>query len=426
MTSLYIHIPFCKKKCNYCDFVSYAGKEDLIDGYVEALCDEINSPPCQHGSNPPPSLVKRGGKEGGEFSTVYFGGGTPTLFSPKHFEKIISTIICHLTFDIGHSEISVEANPGTADKAKLKSLRSLGINRLSIGVQSFNDKHLKTLGRIHSAQEAVQFYKDARSAGFDNINLDLIFALPGQTLEEWKIDLQTALNLTTARLSSPKSKPRSPEPVEGPNHLSTYNLQIEEGTPFSLSSRAKSRDWEKGASLAPADEGFRLPSEDEELAMYEYTIETLTVAGYKHYEISNFAKPGFECLHNINYWKNGNYVGIGAGAHSHVNGQRWANPNCLETYLRSWKPETERLGFQQHEETAPMLHRGRFPSAPDQRETLFLGLRLLEGLPIEKFAGFEKEVAELTNDGLLEQKNGHYRLTRHGLYLGNLVFEKFI
>jgi len=488
--SLYVHIPFCKRKCNYCDFVSYAGKEDFIDEYVETMIREFESRcsvlcvPC---------------------STVFFGGGTPTLLEPKHFEKILKNVAATFrspnkngglktaaTSENAPLEISIEANPGTADLAKLKALRQLGVNRLSIGVQSFNDRQLKTLGRIHDSATAKRFYQDARDAGFDNINLDLIFALPGQTLAEWKRDLATAIALK-------------------PEHLSTYNLQIEEGTPFwerfkepspaaanrrtlSQGERVMSQadlqntfspphpltqsvpplpegegtsplipvcatpspfgrrcaslaHWMRGEkvhSSGRADEGLSLPSEDEELAMYEYAIEELTAHGYKHYEISNFAKPGFECQHNLTYWKNENYLGIGAGAHSHVNGQRWSNPNCVEAYIKCWKPETERLGFQQHEETAKsrcslrssgipaddeVVTSGfirRFPSAPDQQETLFLGLRLLDGLPIKEFKGFEKEVAELIEDGLLKEENGNYKLTKQGLYLGNLVFEKFV
>ncbi|MDD5382141.1 MAG: radical SAM family heme chaperone HemW [Candidatus Margulisbacteria bacterium] len=375
MTSLYIHIPFCKQKCNYCDFVSYAGKEHLIDEYVEALCREIRSQPATRDSLASSEVERR-------LATIYFGGGTPTLLEPRHFDKIIKNL--NSSFVIRNSEFTIESNPGTTDLAKLKALRSLGINRLSIGVQSFNDKHLSTLGRIHNASEAIKFYEDARTAGFDNINLDLMFALPGQTLEEWKRDLHTALDL-------------------GPEHLSTYNLQIEEGTPLWERMKQPSPDslktltlsqrervlragtfspWEKVRVLSKSDEGIRFPSEEEELTMYKYTIETLTAAGYKHYEISNFAKAGFECRHNINYWKNGSFIGIGTGAKSQI--------------------------------------------IPDERNTIFLGLRLLEGLPVENFAGYEKEVAGLINDGLLERNNGHYKLTRQGLYLGNLVFEKFV
>ena len=382
-TALYIHIPFCKKKCDYCDFVSYAGKEEMLEEYVQALTQEIEaSPPFI-----PLSIFDGEGETRREgVRTIFFGGGTPTLLEPKHFDKIISTIICHLSLDIGRSEISVECNPGTADKAKLKALHDLGINRLSIGAQSFNDRHLKTLGRIHDAKAIFRIYDDARSAGFDNINLDLMFALPSQTVEEWKADLQSAINLK-------------------PNHLSTYNLSIEENTPFNLRLTC--------LPAGTATHNLQLPDEDEELEMYEYTIETLIASGYKHYEISNFAKPGFECRHNINYWLNGNYIGVGAGAHSHINGQRWSNPNCIEEYIKSmFEVRSSRFKFS--------------PGTPDQRETIFLGLRLPEGIPTNKFNSFEKEVSDLIKDGMLEEKNGNYRLTRKGLYLGNLVFEKFV
>jgi len=378
--SFYIHIPFCKKKCNYCDFVSYAGKEELIDEYVNTLIIEIEAL-TQFFTNDYFSfnvpLPMGEGKRVRALKTIYFGGGTPTLLEPKHFDKIITTIIRHSSFVIRHSEISIESNPATADKEKLKALRKLGINRLSIGAQSFNDQHLQTLGRIHNARDIFRFYADARSAGFKNINLDLIFSLPGQTLAEWKKELQAAIDLK-------------------PNHISTYNLQIEENTPLYLRQTANR---------------LQLPGEEEELKMYEYAIETLTSAGFNHYEISNFAKPGFECKHNINYWENGNYIGVGAGAHSHLNGKRWANPNSIEEYLAN--------------------HERRFtindsPDSTDQRETLFMGLRLLEGLSIDKFSGFEQEVAELINDGLLERDGDRYKLSKKGLYLGNLVFEKFV
>ncbi len=358
MTSLYVHLPFCKKKCNYCDFVSYAGKEDLIDEYVKTLTRHLQAlPPLPEG-------------EGTRIKSIYFGGGTPTLLESRHFEKILETV----PRPSSHVEITIEANPGTADKAKLKALRKLGINRISIGAQSFNDQHLKTLGRIHNSKDIFKFYDDARSAGFENINLDLIFALPDQTLAEWKNDIKTAINLE-------------------PNHLSTYNLQIEEGTPLYLQLTTNN---------------LQLPDEETELAMYEFAIETLVSAGFNHYEISNFAKSGFECKHNLNYWKNGNYIGIGAGAHSHVNGERWANPNSVEEYLVP-RPSSIAPG-----------------QGPDQCETLFMGLRLLEGLPTNKFHGFEKELTELIESGLLTKQNSHVKLTRKGLYLANEVFEKFV
>ncbi|NQT26999.1 radical SAM family heme chaperone HemW, partial [candidate division KSB1 bacterium] len=292
---------------------------------------------------------------------------------------IISTIISHSSLDISHLEVSIEANPGTADKAKLKALHELGINRLSIGAQSFNNHHLKVLGRIHTAEETFRFYDDARSVGFDNINFDLIFALPDQTLDEWKKDLQTAINLN-------------------PDHLSTYDLVLHENSPLKSLLRTQNSE---------------LPTEETELAMYEHTIETLIAAGFKHYEIGNFAKSGFECQHNIVYWKNGNYLGIGAGAHSHVDGKRWANSNSIEEYLKG----------------APRIPQDDLPAGKagsPHATAIFMGLRLLDGLEVEKFNGFEKEVAELIEDGLLRRENNHYKLTRRGLYLGNLVFERFV
>ena len=357
--SLYVHLPFCKRKCNYCDFVSYANKEDLIDKYVVSIINEINNSDF--------------GFRVSDLSTIFFGGGTPTLLQPKHFEKILATGNCLLA-----TEISVEANPGTADKAKLKDLRQLGINRLSIGAQTFNGVHLKTLGRIHNAKEIFRIYDNARSVGFENINLDLIFALPNQTLAEWQQDIKTALSM-------------------GPEHLSTYNLQIEEGTLFAKK--------------------YKNLEQEVELEMFEYSIGALTDNGFKHYEISNFAKPGFECKHNIVYWKNENYLGVGAAAHSHVNGQRWANPDTIEKYLLM-EPEAKRLGSN--------ASRNRDVKSQVPSETIFMGLRLLDGIPSEKFSGFEKELTELIGSGLLMRENSHIKLTRQGLYLANEVFEKFV
>jgi oxygen-independent coproporphyrinogen-3 oxidase len=209
-----------------------------------------------------------------------------------------------------------------------------------------------------------------------------MFALPDQTLDEWKADLQTALELK-------------------PDHLSVYNLKIEEGTPF----------WETYHSPAPGTRPL-VPDQDLEADMFEHAIDTLTANGFKHYEISNFARPGKECQHNINYWKNGNYLGVGAGAHSHLNGRRWSNPNCVEAYMSQVTSLESRVVGSETRDPRP--------------ETIFLGLRLLDGIPTKHFTGFETEVDELIKDGLLEEKNGNFRLTRHGLFLGNMVFEKFV
>lgn len=353
-----MHIPFCKRKCNYCDFISYAGKEDLIDEYVTSLCKELEQTI--------PIFDFR-------LSTIYIGGGTPTLLEPKHFDKIIRTLIGHWKLDIGNFEVSIESNPSTADKQKLKELRQLGINRLSIGVQSFNDDHLRTLGRIHDTRTALNFYNDARSAGFENINIDLIFALPGQTFSDWQSDLNQALHLK-------------------PNHISTYNLIIEPGTNFY--------------------HRYKNQSQEAELDMYEYTIETLTKHGFEHYEISNFCRPGQECQHNITYWKNENYIGIGAAAHSHINGQRWSNTNSIEEYIKN--PPT------------PPSHHTGLTTPTHQQESIFMGLRLINGLAADKFTGFKKELNDQIKAGLLVRDNDHIKLTRKGLYLANVVMAEFV
>jgi len=374
LSSLYIHIPFCKQKCSYCDFASYAGKEDLMDQYISKLTEELH---FLLSANRFP------------LSTIYFGGGTPTLLPISNFEFLISNIQKLIPKfprlqdgqAMSNLEITIEANPGTIDKEYLKALRDFGINRISIGVQSFNNKHLKTLGRIHDIKKIYQAFDAARDAGFDNINLDLIFAIPEQTLKEWQNDLKNALNLK-------------------PEHLSTYNLQVEEGTPLYEKLTSKGNDLNR-----------RLLNEDLDAQMYEFAIDFIKENGYHHYEISNFAKKGLECRHNITYWENRNYIGIGAGAHSHINGKRWGNPETIEEYLDS-KPVVKI----KHEEDITYA----------AKETIFMGLRLIEGIPKEKFNGFETEVEKLKREDFLEEKNKRIKLTKKGLFFGNLVFEEFI
>lgn len=360
--ALYIHFPFCKQKCSYCDFVSYAGKEGLIDTYLKKLTEEISA----YLKSFPYNTI----------TTIYFGGGTPTLLSIPNFQCLISDI--NSLMPKAHIlETTIEANPGTVNKEYLKALRKLGINRISLGAQSFSNIRLKILGRIHGSNQIYKAFEDAKSAGFDNINIDLIFAIPNQKLDEWKYDLKEAIELN-------------------PTHISTYNLQIEEGTPLF---------------------GKYVPvSEDLDAEMYEYAIDFLMANGYKHYEISNFSKPGFECKHNLNYWQNGNYLGIGAGAHSHINGKRWNNPSAIEEYLKTnFEDVKEHLKI--HVEAS---------SNPIQSESIFMGLRLIDGIPIEKFKDHENTVNNLKREGLLKEENGNIKLSKRGLMLGNRVFEKFI
>ncbi len=330
---LYIHIPFCKNKCPYCNFISFDNKEILLDQYVDSLVNEIK---LQLTTN---NL---------QLTTIYFGGGTPSLLEPKHIKSILAP--CNLTLD---PEISLETNPATANYEKLKAFRKLGVNRLSIGAQSFSNRHLKTLGRIHSAEDIYKTFEDARKAGFDNIGIDIMYSLPNQTLEEFKKDVEAVLKLD-------------------PEHISLYDLETERVPSYEL----------------------LVPDNDTEANMFEYAIESFAKAGYKHYEISNFAKPGRECQHNIAYWLNKNYLGVGTGAHSHVDGKRWDNNGPVE--------------------------------CDEKRETIFMGLRLLDGISKDKFKGFEKEVSELKGQGLLEETETNIRLTKKGLFLANLVFEKFV
>ncbi len=363
-----MHIPFCVRKCGYCDFVSFPGTDDsMIDRYVYALCEE-----CRARHN----LLSGG------ISTVYFGGGTPSLLSPARIERIFSAIRQTCPEFPGGQEITLEANPGTVDAGKLRAFRKLGINRISLGVQSFNNNLLKTLGRIHTTEEALDAYDSCRAAGFDNVSMDLMFALPGQSSADWEKTLNAAVSLK-------------------PEHLSVYNLQIEEGTPM----------WDRKYSADPRKK-LVFPGEEEDAEMYLLAVRHLGRNGYNRYEISNFALEGRECRHNLNYWENGNYIGLGVAAHSCINGRRWSNTCILADYLVS--PAKSVV----EQQPATALSR--------RQETLFLGLRLSVGVKTGMFSGYEKDVNELLDDGLIEEFDGRYRLTEQGVLLGNRVFSRFV
>ncbi len=399
--SIYIHIPFCKRKCNYCDFASFAGKEDLIDQYISVIASEAK----QSLSFLPTTCDLK-------LKTIYIGGGTPSLLSPKQLEKILETLkpwhldsarrpIQSRTLSVVEGffeiEITLECNPGTVDLEKLKAYRDLGINRLSIGAQSFDDNELKILGRIHTAKDIYETVENARKAGFENINLDLIFALPNQTLDNWKQTLSKAAALNV-------------------EHISTYNLQIEEKTPFHL-------------QLKTCD--LRLPEEEIEAQMYEYAMDYLPTKRYKQYEISNFSKPGFECKHNIVYWKNGNYLGLGVSAASHINGKRFENTSDLKKYLSY--AQCSMLGVACSE----LEHKSQNTDLRTREisDTIFMNLRLLEGIDKQEFKErfnqniedlYAKEIQELVRDGLIDNNSDHLKFTRHGILLANEVFKKFI
>ncbi len=380
--SFYVHIPFCRRKCYYCDFNSYAGLEHLFKPYVKALSREISY------------LARLSGPEAGE--SLYFGGGTPSLLPSELVRAIVESVRENFGLLPG-AEITLEANPGTVDKAFLEALLDIGINRLSLGAQSFNEDELSLLGRIHSPEEIEKAFMEAREAGFRNINLDLIYGLPAQSLDSWRTTLEKALELD-------------------PEHLSLYALTLEEGVP-----------------LAQKVASGELPAPDEDLAadMYCLAEELLEKAGYEHYEISNWAKPGFACRHNIRYWLNLPYFGFGAGAHSFQWGMRWQNVLDPREYI-SILSAPEATGFpspvaSEVEKITPTI---------EMAETIFLGLRLVkEGVSFERFYRrfgmdlrelYGSQIEELVELGLLEVDDERIRLSPRGRLLGNEVFQRFV
>ena len=375
--SLYIHIPFCKSKCNYCDFNSFAGKEGLIPEYIGALKRELDFY----------SLVL----EIPYVSTIYFGGGTPSMLEPEHLKDIQEWVTLKFALP-KEREVTLEANPDSINFRKLLEAKNSGVNRLSIGAQSFNDEILKTLGRAHSSTHIQYAFNTARMAGFDNIGLDLIFALPGQTLPDWKDSLKKAVSLD-------------------PEHISTYNLVIENGTPFHKNKNS-----------------LNLPDIDLEYEMFHEAINFLTDRGFEHYEISNFAKPGKRSKGNETYWRNEEYIGAGAGATSYIGGNRYTNPAGLVEYIKSW-----RNGVPQVIEDG--LFGGKTDTNLEIRETIFLGLRLIEGIDmraldqrfgIDVHKKYENEIEDLIENSLLEIKGTNLKLTKKGLFLADEVFLRFV
>lgn len=379
---LYIHSPFCRRKCVYCDFNSYAGIEELIDPYVEALVLEIKS--CNERQR--------------HADSVYFGGGNPALLGTANLKLIMESIGERFTLD-KKAEVTIEANPEGLYFKELTSWRRIGFNRLSLGSQSFDDDKLKMLGRLHTAGEAVKAFESARKAGFANINIDLIFGLPGQTVKDWERELKRAAALN-------------------PEHISAYGLTLEAGTPL---------------YRAVNSGRLTIPDEDAQAEMMEIAAEYLTsteplhfplsTCRYSHYEISNFARSGFECRHNLNYWQGGNYTGYGAGAHSHQDGHRWWNKNKPEEYIERLK-----LG------ASPKAGEERLTNRERVSETIFLGLRLVDGFSAAKLQNkfelkltdiFAAELDDLTNTGLLSAGE-RWALTDKGRLLANDVMARFV
>ncbi|MGI8551609.1 MAG: radical SAM family heme chaperone HemW [Dehalococcoidia bacterium] len=392
--SVYLHIPFCDTKCAYCDFNSYAGIESLIPAYTRALCREAElwSPAVQ----------------GRTVQTVFFGGGTPSLLPLAEMGAILQTV--RDFYQIGSDvELSLEANPGTVDEEHLRGLRKLGFNRISIGVQSFDDGELRALDRIHSGYQAIAAFSAARAAGFDNINLDLIYGLAGQSLAGWAMNISRAIELL-------------------PEHLSLYALTVEEGTALA---------YQIALGVAPA------PDPDLQADMYELTQERLAKVGYVQYEISNWALPGHACRHNLTYWRNGQWLGLGAGAHSCLGALRFSDALSPNGYIHRvarasgfTTPLSDDLQDIGLEGSMPQIvWQERIEEAMAISDSAILGLRLCEGLSLTEFrkrfgrdlfAIYGEKLRECSQAGLLELDGDCLRLTNRGLLLSNEGFTRLL
>ena len=382
---LYIHIPFCRQKCFYCDFPSFAGREKKIDKYLQALEQEF-------------ALLRQrlyqkdgAGDTERKFAprTIYIGGGTPTALNANQLAKLLEIVQKYVAVAEAE-EFTVEMNPGTVDREKLLLLQQAGINRLSVGVQSFDDHCLQKIGRIHTAQDAVNTIELAHNLGFDNISLDLIYGLPQQDREILTKSVERALAL----------------PVQ---HISIYGLQLEEGTAFQRM----------------ADMGkLHLPTDELVEAMYDYIVEKLPEAGYQRYEISNYALPGYESKHNLSYWQDVEYLGLGSGAHSYWQGTRYENPSSIDDYISAL--EVGRLPATIEEQVDRQAH---------MEEYCFLGLRTAAGIDknlfqqkfgVDLFTVYGRTIEKLVALDLLQHTARGIALTTLGMKYGNQVFGEFL
>jgi oxygen-independent coproporphyrinogen III oxidase len=430
--SLYFHIPFCTHRCAYCDFNTYAGQEAMIPAYVDALCKEIEFVGARF-----PSPTGRGGRGEGEVHTIFFGGGTPSLLSPPQFDSVFRSIRSAFTLT-PDCEITIEANPGTVSYENLRQLRRIGINRISYGVQSANAFELRMLERAHNFFDVIEAVTSARKAGFDNLNLDLIYGLPEQTLATWQTTVKWILDLH-------------------PEHISAYALTLEHGTPFG-------RWASKG--LLP------LPDPDHAAEMYEWLGETLEPNGYMQYEISNWAKSialsgadgrvakrietkrgrsvhnpsSFQCLHNLQYWRGLPYLAFGAGAHGYAHGYRYSNVLRIKTYIERFA-NSQSTNYQSTDYQFPLspaaVNHHKQTLKDDMSEFMMTGLRLTrQGISFDEFQArfgtslrevYGKEIDELLKLGLVESKTSEFfknsevlTLTQRGRLLGNQVFMRFV
>lgn len=410
MLELYIHIPFCVRKCNYCDFLSFPAGKEIVERYVRALEEEIrrtgeavygqNGRPGEtvYGQNGRPEEAVYGRAGGGKtevrpgsapkISTVFVGGGTPSVLEPEQIRNLFSCLRESFLLE-ADAEISMEGNPGTLNREKLSVCREAGINRLSLGLQSADDGLLQTLGRIHTWEQFLYNYQDARQAGFRNINIDLMSSLPGQSLENYVKTLETVTALE-------------------PEHISSYSLILEEGTPFFASEEIRRQ----------------LPDENTDREMYEKTKEILHEKGYERYEISNYAKPGFACRHNLGYWDEVPYLGLGLGASSYYKNARFSNETDIRTYMENpFVPFLGRNDYECCDEKSRM------------EDYMIFGLRKMAGVSLSRF---EKEFGTAAEEiyvgvidryvgmGLLVLEGDRLRLTDAGIDVSNRIFEDFL
>ncbi len=369
---IYMHIPFCKRKCAYCDFISFSDKTELIEKYVLALEKEIDK--CNIN------------KDNYKIKTIYFGGGTPSFIESKYIVEILEN--AKRKFNISKTaEITIEINPGTITEEKLKDYYEAGINRISFGLQSTNSELLELVERIHSYSSFIEGYKLARKVGFKNINVDLMIGLPVQTLEDVQTDLKRIIELN-------------------PEHISVYSLIIEEGT--RIEEKIKNKE-------------LYLPPEELERKMYWEVKKQLEKAGYVHYEISNFAKPGYESKHNLSCWNQEEYLGFGIAAHSYFNGERYSNTEDFDKYF-------------EHPEDSKIIHEKQ-TQEDKQREFMLLGLRKIEGVKVSDFKNkfienpiylYRESLSKLVTQGLIEIDIDNIKLTDRGVDLANLVWEEFV
>ena len=374
MLELYIHIPFCVRKCNYCDFLSFPETDDMIDAYCRALIEEIK----QTGER----------VRGESVRSVFVGGGTPSILMPEQITEIFLQIRKSFLLE-ADAEITIESNPGTLDEEKLQCYQEIGINRLSIGLQSTDDNCLKRLGRIHNFREFEKNYDQARKVGFTNINIDLMSGLPGQSLSQYEETLRRVTDLN-------------------PEHISSYSLIIEEGTPFYESEEIVRQ----------------LPDEETERKMYEQTRDILNTKGYDRYEISNYARKGKECIHNLGYWEQVPYLGVGLGASSYYNKARFSNERNLKKYLN-----IPFLPFEEREEYATVSLREQM------EDRMIFGLRKRKGISISQFKKeygisvreiYGEVIDRYSSMGFLQVEDDVLKLTDAGIDVSNRIFEDFL